>query len=100
MSNPKKFSYKVEVMTTFLKEMLELSNLVTWPHLQYNLGHMMKFLVTSWTKIIAPKPLFQNTYISTKFKVANFADIIRIAIMLIKSVFVWQNDTNIFSLSL
>ena len=35
--------YKIEVMITSLIEMLELSNLATLPHLQYNLSHVIKF---------------------------------------------------------
>ena len=40
--------------------------------------------VTSWTKIVTSRPLFQNTFILRMPRVANFADIIKIATMIFK----------------
>ena len=34
---------KIEVMITSPTKMLELPTLVTWPHLEYNLSHVIKF---------------------------------------------------------
>ena len=74
-------------MITFLIEMLELPNF----------GHMTKstiwfksrdkvLLVTSWTEIMTSKPLFQNTFVSRRPKVAIFGDITLVT-MFIKKIF-------------
>ena len=39
LSNP----YKIETIIPSVIEMLELSDFVTWPDLQYDLSHMIKF---------------------------------------------------------
>ena len=63
-----------------------------------NFDHMTKFtikfesyneilLLTSWTEIITSQPLFKNTFISRKPRVAIFTDIIEIVTMFIKTVF-------------
>ena len=39
----------------------------------------------SWTEIVMSKPLFQKTFISGRPRVANSADIIKIATMFIKT---------------
>ena len=41
----------------------------------------------SWTKTMTSKPLFQNTFILRRSRVANFADMIKIASMFIKTTF-------------
>ena len=41
----------------------------------------------SWTEIMTSLLLFQNTFILRKFRVPNFADIIKIATMFIKTNF-------------
>ena len=80
-SNP----YKIEVMITSLIERLELPNLGTWPHLQYNLIHMIKCLC--WRhgeKLWRHQFYFKITFILKRPTATNFAAIIKIAIMIIK----------------
>ena len=43
--------------------------------------------MTSWPKIVASKPLFQNTFILTRSRVVIFADIIKIVTSFIKTIF-------------
>ena len=43
--------------------------------------------MTSWTKIMASEPLFQNTFILKRPRVAIFADIIKIVTILNKTIF-------------
>ena len=63
-----------------------------------NFSHMTKstisiesldktLLLTSCVEIMTSKHLYQNTYILTRPRVANFADIIKIATMFIKITF-------------
>ena len=55
-------------------------------HLQFNLNQGVKILlVTSWTEIKTPQPLFQNTCLLGRPRVANFADISKIATIFIKA---------------
>ena len=60
-----------------------------------NFGHIIKstiwfesrdkvLLVTSWTEVLTSEPLFQNTIILRKPRVANLAGIIKITTMFIK----------------
>ena len=44
-------------------------------------------LVTSCTEIAVLRPIFQNTFILGRHKLANFADIIKSATMIIKKTF-------------
>ena len=44
-------------------------------------------LVTSWTEIMTSQPLFQNSFILRRPKVAIFAHIIKIITMYIKKIF-------------
>ena len=68
--------------------MLELETLITWPHLQHNLSHIKKILLlTSWAKIMTSEPLFQTNFILRRSKISNFAGIINIATMFIKTTF-------------
>ena len=41
----------------------------------------------SWTEIMTSRPLFQNTFILRRPRVAIFADIIKIVTMFIKTIF-------------
>ena len=41
----------------------------------------------SWTVIMTSQPLFQNTFILRRPRVTNFADIIKIATMFLKTTF-------------
>ena len=79
-------------MITSLKEMLELPNF----------GHMNKstvkfelrdkfLLVTSQAEVMTLQPLFQNTFILRRFRVANFADIIKYSTMFTKATFEVQS---------
>ena len=43
-------------------------------------------MVTLWTEIMMPQPLFRNTFI-LRPGAANFADIIKIATMSLKTIF-------------
>ena len=43
--------------------------------------------MTSWTESTTSQPLFQNTFILRRPKVAIFADIIKIATMFVKTIF-------------
>ena len=69
-------------------EMLELPNYghMTTSTIQFELCDKF-LLVTSWTETMISKPLFQNTFILRSPRVANFADITRIATMFIKTTF-------------
>ena len=40
-----------------------------------------------WADIVTPQPLFQNTFILKSPRVANSADLIKIATMIIKTAF-------------
>ena len=51
-------------------------------------------LVTSWIKIMTLQLLFQNSLISRRPRVANFADIIKTAIMFIKTTFKQSKKLN------
>ena len=76
-------------MKTFLIETLELSN---FGHMTTSRILLMScdkiLLVTLWTKIMMSLPLFQNTFVLRKLRVANFVDIIIIAT--INYVFKWN----------
>ena len=41
----------------------------------------------SWTEIMTPQPLFENSFILRRLRVADFANIIKIATMFIKTTF-------------
>ena len=43
--------------------------------------------MTSWTEIMTSQPLFQNTYILRRPRVANFADNIKVTTMFMKTTF-------------
>ena len=80
--------YKIDVMINSLIEMLELSNsghMNTSTVWFESLGKIL--LVTSLTEIMALSRFFQNTFILWMFRVANFADIIKIATMFIETTF-------------
>ena len=73
--------YKIEVLIE------KLESLVTRPHLQYKLNHVIKFC---WwrhgQKFWRHNFLFQNTFISRRSGAAIFADIIKIVTMFIKTL--------------
>ena len=48
--------------------------------MQYNLSHL-------WTEIMTSQPLFQNTFVLRRLRVAIFADIIKIVTMFFKTIF-------------
>ena len=63
-----------------------------------NVGHITKStiyyesldktgLVTSWTETLMSQALFQNTFILRRLRGTNFADIIKIETMFIKTTF-------------
>ena len=82
--------YKIEVMITSLKEILDLPRvlqLVTWPHLQYNLSNVIKFCWWRHGLRLRRHNLFQNTSLLRRTRVANFNDIIKILTMFIKKTF-------------
>ena len=69
-----------------------------------NFGHMARptiwfesldkiLLVTSWTENMTSKVLFQNIFILIRARVVNFANIIKIATIFIKTTF---EDSNKF----
>ena len=68
--------------------MLELPNFghMITPTIQFE-SHNNILLMTSWTKIMTSYPLFENTFILRRPRVANFAEIIRIAPIVIKGIF-------------
>ena len=41
----------------------------------------------SWTEIMTPQPLFENSFILRRLRVADFANIIKIATMFIKTTY-------------
>ena len=59
---------------TSLIEMLELPNLFTWPHLQYNLSHMKESCWWRHSQELWHNNLFFKT---RRRRVANFAEIIK-----------------------
>ena len=61
--------------------------LVTWPHLQYNLSHVIKFSWWGHGEKWWPQNLFQNAFILRRPRVDNFPDIIKMATMFIKTTF-------------
>ena len=63
-------------MTTSLTEMLELPNLITWPHLHYNVMDRNHDVITVFSKKLYFK----------KSGVAIFAEIIKIVTMYIKTI--------------
>ena len=77
-SNP----YKIEVMITFLIEMLQ--TLVTLPHLWYNLNQEIKFFGDVIDRNYDVITFFQNTLILRRPGVAIFAGIIKNVTMFIK----------------
>ena len=50
-------------------------------------SHDKILLVASWAEIMMSQPLFQNIFILRKPKVADFADIIKMATMFTKTTF-------------
>ena len=68
---------KIEVITSLI-EMLQLPNLVTWPHLWYIFSHLINYF---WwrhnTEITTSQPLFQQSFILRKPRVAIFVDIMK-----------------------
>ena len=77
-SNP----HKIEVMITFLIEMLQ--TLVTLPHLWYNLNQGIKFFGDVIDRNYDVITFFQNTLILRRPGVAIFAGIIKNVTMFIK----------------
>ena len=79
-SNP----YKLEVMITSLIQMLGgYQTLVKWPHLQYDLNHVIKFYWWHhWQKLWRHNLFFQNTFILrrllTMFIKTIFKDLIKV----------------------
>ena len=82
------------MITSFI-EMLQLPNFghMTISTIQFVL-HDKFLLVTLWTEIMTSKYFFQNTFILRRPKVANFADIIKIATTLIKATLKDSNKVN------
>ena len=67
--------------------MLELQILVKWPHLQYNLNHVIKFCWwRQWQKLWRHS-IFFKIPLFYEGGVAIFADIINIVTMFIKTIF-------------
>ena len=72
-------------MITSVIEMLELPNFGRMtPSTIYFESRDKILLLTSQTKIMTSKPLFQNTFISRRPRVADFAENIKIRTMFIK----------------
>ena len=68
--------------------MLDLPNFGLMTTSTIELESRQKILLeTSWTKVMTLSALFQNTIILRKPRVANFADIMKIATMFIKTIF-------------
>ena len=75
-------------MITSLLEMLELPNFghMTPSTIPFE-PHDKILLVTSWTELMTSNSIFQNTFILRRPKVANFAGIIKIVTMIVKTIF-------------
>ena len=73
-------------MITSLLEMLELPNFghMTPSTIPFE-PHDKILLVTSWTEIMTSNSIFQNTFILRRPKIANFAGIIKIVTMIVKT---------------
>ena len=74
-------------MITFLIEMLQLLTLVTWPHLWFNLNHVIR--IYWWRhgqKLWRHDLFFQITLILRRPGVAIFADVIKIVTIFIKTI--------------
>ena len=74
-------------MITFFIDMLQLPNFdhITTFTIKFK-SHDKNLLVTSWTEIMTPYSVLQNTFILRRPGVAIFADIIEIVVMFFRTI--------------
>ena len=73
---------------TSLIETLELPNFghITTSIIYFN-SRCKILMMTLWTKVMTSQSLFQNTFILRRSRIVNFADIIKISTIFIKTTF-------------